>query len=308
MADIKASQVKELRERTGAGMMECKSALVETNGDMEEAVKVLRKKGLAAASKKAGRVTSEGLVAVVPTDSATVVVEVNCETDFVAGTDDFRGLVDGIGRIAADSSVSSIDELLAQPWPGDAENHSVSQVVASNIAKIGENISVRRFAKYAHGNGSVLGSYVHGKGSIGAIVELAVTGDTTDAWSEVARELAMHVAAADPRFARRDEVKEADLEAEREIAREQAAKSGKPPAVIEKIVTGKMEKFYAETVLLEQAYIRDDKKSVAEYVAGRQKEIGGTAEVKRFTRFKLGEGLDKRSDDFVSEVMAQANR
>jgi len=306
MADIKASQVKELRDQTGAGMMECKSALVEANGDIEEAVKILRKKGLAAASKKAGRVTSEGLVSVVTGADSTAAVEVNCETDFVAGTDEFRELVEGVGQIVASTNPASLEELLEKPYPGDEEGHNVAQVVASKIAKIGENISVRRFARYAHAEGSALGTYVHGKGSIAAVVELTVTGGTADAWSELARELAMHVAAAEPRFVKRDEVSEADLAAEREIARDQALKSGKPEAVVEKIVTGKMEKFYGETVLLEQAYIRDDKMTVEKHLNHRAKEIGGTAEVKAFTRFKLGEGLEKRSDDFVAEVMAQA--
>lgn len=305
MAEIKAVQVKELRERTGAGMMECKSALTEANGDLDEAVKILRKKGLAAASKKAGRIASEGLVQVRVEGSAGAVVEVNCETDFVAQNRDFQELVDGIAGLVLENHPSSVDEVQAMSWPGHAEGHTVAEVISTRIATIGENIALRRFERYEVDEGGVLGSYVHGNGRIGVLVELNVEGGAPERWEQLAREVAMHIAAAEPRFTRREEVTGEDLEAEREIAREQALKSGKPENVIEKIVSGKMEKFYAGTVLLEQPYIRDDKQSVQQVVSQRAKEANGKAEVIRFTRFKLGEGIEKRKDDFATEVMAQ---
>ncbi len=308
MAEIKAAQVKDLRERTGAGMMECKKALTEANGDLEEAVKVLRKKGLAAASKKAGRITSEGLVQARVEGSRGVLIEVNCETDFVAQNADFQELVAGLEGLVVEQAPTSVEALLELKWPGNAEGHTVADVVSTRIATIGENISVRRFERYQTEGNGVLGSYVHGNGRIGVIVELAVEGGDPEVWAELARELAMHVAAAEPRFLHRDEVTQGDLDAEKEIAREQAIKSGKPEAVVEKIVTGKMEKFYGESVMLEQPYIRDDKLSVQQFIGKRAADKGGKAEVVRFTRFKLGEGLEKRSDDFAAEVMSQVGQ
>ncbi|HUO83816.1 MAG TPA: translation elongation factor Ts [Thermoanaerobaculia bacterium] len=306
MVEIKASQVKELRERTGAGMMECKSALTEAQGDMEEAIKILRKKGLAAAAKKAGRITSEGVVGTRVDRDAAAIVEVNCETDFVAQNQDFRNLVSGILQLVLSGKPESNEALLEMRWPDDAEGHTVQQIISTSIAKIGENISLRRFERYDTAPNAVVGEYVHGNGRIGVLVQLEVEAGSAEAWGDVAREVAMHVAAAEPRFLSREEVTTRDLDAEREIAREQALKSGKPEAVVEKIVSGKMEKFYGESVLLEQPYIRDDKLTVQQMLAGRSKDLGGKARIARFTRFKLGEGLEKRSDDFAAEVMAQA--
>lgn len=305
MAQITAAQVKELREKTGAGMMECKTALTEANGDAEEAVKILRKKGLAAASKKAGRITSEGLVHAAVSAGTGVMVEVNCETDFVAQNANFKELVATIGTKVAESRAEDVDSLLAEAWPGDAEGRNIGQVIASNIAKIGENISLRRFIRYTSDGSTAIGSYVHGNGRIGVLVEVTGSGAGAEA---VAREIAMHVAAAEPRFLRREEVTENDLATEREIARDQALKSGKPEAVVDKIVAGKMEKFYGESVLLEQPYIRDDKLTVQKLLQQRGKESGGSFEITRFSRFKLGEGLQKRSEDFAAEVMAEVNR
>ncbi|MGA7617065.1 MAG: translation elongation factor Ts [Thermoanaerobaculia bacterium] len=307
MAQITAAQVKELRELTGAGMMDCKSALAEANGNLEEATKILRKKGLAAAAKKASRTATEGQVLAHLEEHDAVLVEVNCETDFVAQTDEFRELADGIAAIIASTGVSSVEQLMEQKWPGDAEGHTVAQVISSRIAKIGENITVRRFVHYKRAENAVFGYYIHANGKIGVLVEVKTSpgGAPTEAAEALAKEIAMHAAAAEPRFVRRDEVTENDLATEREIARDQALKSGKPEAVVEKIVAGKMEKFYGELVLLEQPYVRDDKMTVANLVAQRGKEAGANFEVLRFTRFKLGEGLQKRSDDFAAEVMAQ---
>jgi len=304
MADITAAQVKELREKTGAGMMQCKSALVESNGDMEEAVLILRKKGLAAASKKAGRIAAEGLVHILIDGNTAIMVEVNCETDFVAQTDEFKELAAGIAELIKNEKPETVEALGELKWPGDADGHTVAQYISSKIAKIGENITVRRFVRFDAADNAGLGSYVHGNGKIGVVVEVA-SDKAVDASAALAKDVAMHVAAADPRFLKREEVTEADLAAEREVARDQALKSGKPEAVVEKIVSGKMEKYYAENVLLEQAYIRDDKMTIQKVVDQAGKEAGAKFEIARFVRFKLGEGIEKKENDFVAEVMAQ---
>lgn len=309
MAEITAAMVKELREKTGAGFGDCKAALAESAGDIEEAVKVLRKKGLAAASKKAGRVTSEGLVTVQRDGNAAALVEVNSETDFVAQNADFRDFVDGIASVIARSDVPDLESLKLTSWPGDAENRTVEQMVATKIGTIGENIAIRRFARFVAAEDEVFGSYIHAGGKIGVLVQLKCDKpEAREAAEAVAREVAMHAAASEPRFMHRSEVTDADLNTEREVARDQALKSGKPENVVDKIVAGKMEKFYAETVLLEQPYVRDDKMTVEQLVRTRAKDAGAAFELRRFARYRVGEGLQKREDDFVAEVMAQANR
>jgi elongation factor Ts len=306
MADITAAQVKELREKTGAGMMQCKTALVETNGNMEEAILVLRKKGLAAASKKAGRIAAEGLVHASIDGGTGILIEVNCETDFVAQTDDFKELVAGIADLVRVESPVSVDALTELKWPGDPDGHTVAQHISGKIAKIGENITIRRFIRFDAADHAGLGSYIHGNGKIGVMIEVG-SDKVHEAASSLARDIAMHVAAAEPRFLHRDEVTDGVLAAEREVARDQAVKSGKPEAVVEKIVTGKMEKFYGETVLLEQPYIRDDKMTVRKVVDQTAREVGAKFEINRFVRFKLGEGIEKKENDFVAEVMAQTS-
>jgi elongation factor Ts len=309
MAQISAALVKDLRERTGAGMMDCKQALAESNGDIEEAVKILRKKGLAAAGKKAGRVTTEGVVSIYTAGQVGVLLEVNCETDFVAKTDGFRQFVDTIGQLILSSGVKDVESLMKQKFPNDPEGHTVEQVLATTIAKTGENITVRRFVTYRAGDHGILGSYIHGGGKIGVMVELGAENAARKPQVEtIARDVAMHVAAAEPRFVSRDEVTPKDLETEREVARDQALKSGKPAAVVDKIVAGKMEKFYAETVLGEQSYVKDDKLTVSQHLQKMAKETDTKLEIRRFARFKLGEGLQKREDDFAAEVAAQAGR
>lgn len=306
MAQISATQVKDLRERTGAGMMDCKNALTEANGDFDEAVKVLRKKGLAAAAKKAGRIASEGLVEIHVAGSTAVIVEVNCETDFVAKTDDFKKFVQEVANVILSTGVKSMEELMKLKWPNDAEGHTVEQVVSSKIATIGENVSIRRFVSYRAGNHGIFGTYIHGAGRIGVIVELGAENSQHKPQLEsIAKEIAMHVAASEPRYVKREEVSAKDIETEKEIARDQAIKSGKPEAVAEKMVTGKMEKFFGETVLLEQPFVRDDKLTVAKFLQQKEKETDTKLEVRRFTRFKLGEGLQKKGNDFAAEVAAQ---
>jgi elongation factor Ts len=307
MTQITAAMVKDLRERTGAGMMDVKNALTEANGDMEEATKILRKKGLAAAGKKAGRVTAEGAVVAHVDGNTGVLVEVNCETDFVGRNENFQSFAREVAKVIAQSKAGSVDELMNEKWPGDAEGLTVAQKVSEAIASIKENISIRRFARYtAPANGAshtFINAYIHAGGKIGVMVEVvAEEGNAGDKSRELAKDIAMHVAAAEPRFLRREDVTQKDLDTEREIAREQALKSGKPENIVDKMVTGKMEKFYGEACLLEQPYIRDDKSTVSQYVAKQAKEHGCAYVVTRFTRYKLGEGIEKRGDDFAAEV------
>ncbi len=303
---ITPAMIKELREQTGAGFGDVKSALTEAQGNMEQAVVILRKKGLAAAGKKAGRVTAEGTIAArVHGDTSAavkgVLVEVNCETDFVGRNEVFQKFAGEVAGVIGKSGASSVDELLAEKWPGSSE--PVSQKVAEQIASIKENISIRRFARYEAPPNAKIGTYIHGGGKIGVMVEIvAENGSGSPAVDEVAKDIAMHIAAAEPRFLRREDVTQKDLDTEREIARDAAAKSGKPENIVEKMVSGKMEKFYAENCCLEQTYIRDDKQTVAQYLASRGKEMGCTLSLTRFTRYKLGEGIEKRSEDFAAEV------
>jgi elongation factor Ts len=304
MTQITAAMVKDLRERTGAGMMDVKNALTEANGDMDEATKILRKKGLAAAGKKAGRVTAEGAVVADVEGSTGVLVEVNCETDFVGRNENFQNFAREVAKVIAKSKAETVEELLNEKWPGDAEGLTVAQKVAETIAAIKENISIRRFARYTSPANASINAYIHAGGKIGVMVEVvAEEGEAADKTRELAKDIAMHVAAAEPRFLRREDVTQKDLDTEREIAREQAIKSGKPENIAEKMVAGKMEKFYAEACLLEQPYIRDDKSTVSQYVSTQAKEHGCKYVVTRFTRFKLGEGIEKRGpEDFAAEV------
>jgi elongation factor Ts len=306
MAEITASKVKELRDKTGAGMMQCKQALTEAGGDIDEATKVLRKKGLAAAGKKAGRATTEGAVEAHTTASMAVLIEVNCETDFVSKNEDFRGLVGTLARMVISEKIDDRETLLQQKYPGDPEGHTIEQMISMKIAKIGENLSIRRFERMEAADGEVFGSYIHAGGRVGVVVKMKIDGGDKGAWQDTARQVAMHAAALDPRFTRRDEVTQKDLDTEKEIAREQALKSGKPEELVDKIVSGKMEKFYGESVLLEQPFVRDDKVTVEGFLKRQGRNIGGTGEVVRFVRYKLGEGLEKRSDDFAAEVAKQA--
>ena len=304
MSNVTPALIKQLREQTGAGLMDVKSALTEANGNMDEATKILRKKGLAAASKKAGRVTSEGAVQAHVEGNIGVLVEVNCETDFVGRNENFRNFATEVAKVIAASKAGSVDELLAEPWPGDAEGLSVGQKVASMVGSIKENITVRRFARYETPENATVGTYIHAGGKVGVMVELVANAPAKPAdVAAVAKDVAMHIAALEPRFVGREDVTQKDLDNEREIAREQAAKSGKPDNIVEKMVSGKMDKFYAETCLLEQPYIRDDKQSVADYLKASGKTAGCAYTVTRFTRYKLGEGIEKpQGPDFAAEV------
>jgi elongation factor Ts len=277
---ISAQAVKELRDRTGAGMMDCKKALVETNGDLDEAIKVLRTKGLAAAAKRAHRAASDGVVMVVGDDRRRAVLELNCETDFVARNDDFRKLAETLAEQALDSGANDVATLNAQPYSG-SQGHTVEQAVSQHIATIGENIVLSRVASLSAGEGHVLAAYVHMGGKIGVVVEGSASLD-----GDPLHDVAMHVAASEPRFVTRDEVTDEVLATEREIALEQAVQQGKPEHIAQRIVDGKMEKFFEQSVLLEQPFAKDASVSVGQYL----RDAGGEdAAVCRFVRFKLGE-------------------
>jgi elongation factor Ts len=280
---ITAQAVKELRDKTGAGMMDCKKALTETGGDLEEAIKYLRTKGLAAAAKKAGRAANDGMVAIVGDDKKMAILELNCETEPVSKLDDFRDFGMALASQVLESGAQSADELKSQPFAGDAE-HTVEQTVSLKVAVIGENIVLNRCALVEAAPGNALASYVHMGGKIGVIVE-----GNGGATPEALHDVALHVAATEPRFVNREEVTEDLLATEREIALKQAMEQGKPEEIAKKIVAGKMEKFFVQEVLLEQAFAKEPDKSVKQYL---EESAGKDATVTRFVRFKLGEGSD----------------
>ncbi|MFZ9887147.1 MAG: translation elongation factor Ts [Myxococcota bacterium] len=299
MAEITAGMVKELREKTGAGMMDCKKALGETGGDLDAAVTYLREKGLAAAAKKAGRVAAEGLVRIAIEGKVAAIVEVNCETDFVAKNDDFQKLALDVSATVVKAAPADLDGLL----DADLGGKKVKDVVTEKISTIGENISVRRFARLDQGD--VYGDYLHGGGSIGVVVELKLEdGSKSGAESLVnlAKDLAMHVASEDPISVARDEVPESTLVAERAIYRQQALEQGKPENIVDKIVEGRVQKFFAERVLLEQPFVKDPDFTVKKLVEKVAKEVGTGVTLTRFSRFKVGEGIEKKSDNLAEEV------
>jgi elongation factor Ts len=287
MAEITAALVKELRERTGSGMMECKRALQETGGDIETAVDLMRKAGQAKADKKASRIAAEGLIVVRQASGAVAMVEINCETDFVTKNDDFRAFADAVAGVALESGPTDLDALLATNM---ANGQSVEQNRRDCIAKIGENISVRRFARLATTSG-VLGAYLHGT-RIGVLVELE-GGD-----ADLAKDIAMHVAASRPLCVSASEVPAEFLAREKDIFAAQAAASGKPANIIDKMVEGRLRKYLEEVTLLGQPFIKDPDQIVEKLLQSRQ------AKVLRFERFELGEGIEKKSDNFAAEVAA----
>ncbi len=302
---ISARTVKELRDRTGAGMMDCKRALTETGGDIDAAIAHLREKGLAGAAKKAGRVAAEGLVAVFPPAGGTsaVIVELNCETDFVAKTDEFGAVLESLGRTLlergpAEGDGESVADLEV------ASGRTVSQTLTEAIASIGENISLRRFRRLDADGGRV-GGYVHAGGKIGVLVEVR---GATEEDGALLKSLAMQVAAATPRYVRREDVPADEASREREIFRAQAAASGKPEKILDRIADGKMEKFYREVCLLEQDYVRDPDVTVAELLERSAAESGRALEVARFVRYQLGEGIERKVANLAEEVAEQIGK
>ena len=310
MANITAAMVKELREMTGAGMMDCKKALSETDGDMDAAVEFLRKNGQAKAEKKAGRIAAEGLCnVIVKDDKVAAVVEVNSETDFVAKNEEFQSFVAAVAQQAVNSDADDLDAFMAEEWNEDT-SITVKDALVAKVAKIGENLNIRRFEKVVAEDGIVV-SYVHGGGRIGVIVE-AATDVVNDAVKEALTNLAMQVAALSPKYVSTEDVSEEYKAHEKEILMAQIANdpkmAGKPEKVIEGAVTGRLNKELKEVCLLEQAYVKaeDGKQTVAQYIAQVAKENGANLSVKKFVRFETGEGLEKKVDDFAAEVAAQA--
>jgi elongation factor Ts len=304
MAEITAALVKELREKSGAGMMDCKRALTENGGDIEGAVDWLRKKGLAAAAKKAGRIAAEGLIGVASNGKTGAVLEVNSETDFVARNDAFQGFV----REAATAALSAggdVEKLKTAALPSGG---NAADALTALVAKIGENMSLRRTASLSVSDG-VVATYVHssvsaGLGKIGVLVALESTGDK-EKLTALGKQIAMHIAAANPQSLDITSVDPAVLAREKAVLAEQAAASGKAPAVVEKMVEGRVRKYYEETVLLEQVYVVDGETRVKDVVAKAAKDLGTAVALKGFVRYGLGEGIEKKSEDFAAEVAAQ---
>ncbi|MEG2353260.1 MAG: translation elongation factor Ts [Clostridium sp.] len=300
---ITAKMVKELRDITGAGMMECKRALTETEGNIEIAVENLRKKGLAAAAKKAGRIAAEGLVKTFVTEDGKVasLVEVNCETDFVADNKDFVELVNKVVELVATTDIKTIEELSAAKFNDEM---TVEEARTALVAKLGENMTVRRFEKFVAENG-VINGYVHGGGRIGVLVELST--DKVDAsLLSAAKDVAMHVAAVNPLFLNKDNVDNSSVEKEKEIFRVQALNEGKPENIVEKMVVGRINKYYKENCLIEQQWVKNPDLTITQFLNEEAKKIGAKkVTVSRFVRFERGEGIEKKEESFAEEVAKQ---
>ncbi|SFT42401.1 elongation factor Ts [Lachnospiraceae bacterium XBD2001] len=305
---ITAAMVKELREMTGAGMMDCKKALNETNGDMDEAVEFLRKNGQAKAEKKAGRIAAEGLCSVVVEGNTAAIVEVNSETDFVAKNADFKAFVDEVAAQVLTSDAADMDAFMAEAWKADTSK-TVKDALTDKVAVIGENLTIRRFQKVTASNGAVV-SYVHGGGRIGVIVEVSAD-SVNDQVTEAATNVAMQIAALNPKYVSDADVDQEYLNHEKEILLAQInndpKEASKPDKVKEGMVTGRIKKELKEICLLDQVYVKaeDGKQSVAQYLDQVSKACGTTIAIKQFVRFETGEGLEKKNEDFAAEVAKQ---
>ena len=289
---VTASLVKELREKTGAGMMDCKKVLTETDGDMEKAIELLRERGIAKAAKKSDRVAAEGIVAAYVADGAKLgsVVEVNSETDFVAKNEEFQKFVSDIAKQIADKNPDTVEELLAQKSISD-DTKTVQEVLTDKIATIGENISIRRFARYE--TNGLVEKYIHGDGKIGVLVEME------NGNAELAKDICMQIAAAKPEYLDRNSVPEERVNKEMEILKVQAMNEGKQAQIAEKIVQGRIGKFYSEICLVDQAFVKDPDKKVSDLLKSNN------AKIVRFERFEKGEGIEKKEENFAEEVMKQ---
>ena len=303
---ITASMVKELREMTGAGMMDCKKALNESNGDMDAAIEYLRKNGEAKAVKKAGRIAAEGIVmADVKEDKTAAIVEVNSETDFVAKNEEFQGFVDAVVNQVADSDAADMDAFMAEAWAADTTK-TVKDALVEKVAVIGENLNIRRFEKIVT-DGCVV-DYIHGGGRIGVLIE-AEADVVNDEIKKCLKNVAMQVAAMSPKYTSRAEVSQEYMDHEKEILLAAAKKENpeKPENIIEKMIIGRLNKELKEICLLDQAYVQDSDLTVAKYVEKVAKENNANVTVKRFVRFETGEGIEKKQEDFAAEVAAQMN-
>ena len=298
MAGFTAKDVKELRDRTGVGMMDCKKALVSADGDMDKAIELLREKGLAVAAKKAGRIAAEGMVtAIVDREKKVgVLLEVNAETDFVAKNEKFQNFVAGVARTILEQNPADVDTLMNMNY--DGTDATVDATLKDLILVIGENMKIRRFARL---EGDCV-SYVHGGGKIGVLVQFDTDLADTDGFVECGKDVAMQIAAAAAQYLNKEDVPEDVVAKEKEILTAQAMNEGKPQNIAEKMVMGRINKFYKEVCLSEQPFIKDDKMSVGKYVEDCAKKLGGTIKMVSFVRFEKGEGLEKREDNFADEV------
>ncbi|MFD1850354.1 translation elongation factor Ts [Oceanobacillus bengalensis] len=292
---ITAKMVKELREKTGAGMMDCKKALQEVDGDIDKAIDFLREKGIAKAAKKADRIAAEGSTYIEVDNNEAVLIEVNCETDFVTKNDQFKNLLSDLAKHLLSQKPATVEEALTQKLNGEGE--VVETYINSAISKIGEKISLRRFTIYTKTDNDSFGSYLHMGGRIGV---LTVLEGTTE--EQVAKDIAMHIAAVNPRYVSRDAVSEEEVNHEREILKQQALNEGKPENIVEKMVEGRLNKFFQEICLLDQDFVKDPDQKVKKYIASK----GAT--VQSFVRYEVGEGMEKREENFAEEVMSQIKK
>ncbi len=289
-----AKDVKELREMTGCGMMDCKKALTETNGDKEKAIEFLREKGLATAAKKAGRIAAEGIVKDYVANNVGVILEVNAETDFVAKNEQFLDFVDVVAKAVAENNPADVEALKAVSVDGT----TVGDMLTEKIATIGENMNIRRFARY---EGDVA-TYIHAGGKIGVLVKFDTDVASNEGFKDFAKDIAMQIAAVNPTYVKSSEVPSEVVEKEKEILMAQAINEGKPANIAEKMVAGRIQKYYKEVCLVDQPFIKDGDFSVAKYTEEKAKEFGGKIEIVSFTRFEKGEGLEKKEDNFADEV------
>lgn len=296
MANFTAKDVQALREQTGIGMMECKKALTEANGDFEAAATILRERGLASHEKKAGRITAEGIVSIVVDGKVGAIIEVNSETDFVAKNEDFRSFVALCAKTVVSENPNSLEELLACK----VGNETIDDTLKEKVFTIGENLKIRRFERYE----GILIPYIHGGGTHAVLVKFNTSDDIASKEEFVAfgKDIAMQIAAANPTYLAKENVPSDELEKERSILLTQAINDGKPQNIAEKMVEGRINKYYKDVALLEQPFVKDDKISVAQYITNTAKKLGGDIEVVAFTRYEKGEGLEKRNDNFAEEV------
>jgi elongation factor Ts len=308
MTTVTADQIKALRESTGAGMLDCRKALTENGGNMDAAVDWLRKKGLSAAAKKSGRVAAEGVIAISVEGTKGAIIELNAETDFVSRNEQFQKLAGGIAEFALRNSMQEVEELKKAKCPKTGK--SIEEQITHAIATIGENMNLRRVAMLGVHKGAVA-SYVHsavvpGMGKIGVLVAVESEGDT-NRLETLGKQIAMHIAAQRPEALHSTDLPKEKLERERAVYREQAAASGKPPEVVEKMIEGRVRKYYEEVVLHDQVFVMDNKTKINQVIAAAEKEMGKPVKITGFIRFQLGEGIEKQQGDFAAEVAAVAN-
>jgi elongation factor Ts len=305
MADVTSQMVKELRETTQAGMMDCKKALIEADGNMEKAIEWLREKGLAAAAKKASRIAAEGMVAgyVSPDTKVGVIVEINCETDFVAATDNFKGFCAKIAKHIAVANPADVETLMTQTFTDDATK-TITDLVSEATVAIGEKISIRRFARF-EAKAGVVETYIHMGGKIGVLIEVDNDNPATygnDVFKAYYHDLALQIAAARPSYVVKSEVPTGKLDKEKDILRAQALNEGKPEKIVDKMVLGRIEKYYKEVCLIDQPFVKDPEKSVEQYTAEVEKATCATIKPVRFERFERGEGIEKRQENLADEI------